>query len=381
MKVLLHAPSARIGGALNYITAIAPELAAAAPHCEFLAVLPASSVPQVPGAENFRVIPVHDTGTVRRLWFDQIVLRKLLKAEKIDVLFSTANTGMLAPPCRQVLLVRNSLFFSAIYGKRILPLKGRKRRISHELRRTLVTSSIQSSDVVMAPSQAMMDEVRREVQLPDSKAVVNHYGVDVWRFRPKAPRTSTGCPRLLFTGLYSEHKNLATLFDAMLHLQRAEIPCRLITPADPAWEGLSNPIRDQDTLRAQKLRASDRMEFTGVLSGSEVAALYGQADVFVYPCVVESFGHPLLEAMAAGLPVIAADTAVNRELCGDAAIYFSPFDSREFAQRIAHVLRDRELREDLCRRGTKQVSSFQWSMHVRKLLTAFGIVQEQRVSA
>ncbi len=368
---MLHAPSARIGGALNYMTAIVPELASAAPDCDFLAVLPARSIAKIPKQANFRVIPVEEMGPLGRLWYDQGVLRRFLKSEKIDVLFSTANTGMVLPPCRQVLLVRNSLYFSRLYKERILPWQPKRFQTSHALRQVLVSSSIRSSHVVMTPSHAMMDEVRRELQFPASKAVVNHYGVDVGRFGNGARRTSNGRLKLVFTGLYSEHKNVGTLFDAMLELQRAEIPCHLITPADPAWEGVSNPIRHQDVLRAQKLRGAGHVSFTGVLSGAEIAGLYREADIFVYPCVIESFGHPLLEAMAAGLPVVAADTPLNRELAGDAAVYFEPYDPQGFASKICQVAESPELRSKLVTAGRERCRQFTWRDHAERLLQAF----------
>jgi glycosyltransferase involved in cell wall biosynthesis len=380
MKVLLHAPSARIGGALNYITEVAPRLAAAAPDCEFLALLP-SSASRIPTTPNFRVIPVEHSGALGRVWYDQAILRKLLKSEKVDVLFSTANTGMLAPPCRQVLLVRNSLYFSRIYRERMLPLKGIEIRVSHVFRRRLVEWSIHSADIVMTPSQSMMDEVRREVQFPESRAMVNHYGVDLRRFRAKVPRGRNGCPKLLFTGLYSEHKNLGTLFDALIELERAGIAACLVTPADPEWEASSNPIRDQDVKRVHILKADHRIHLTGILpGGAAIADLYQDSDIFVYPCVVESFGHPLLEAIASGLPVVAADTPVNRELCGNAALYFSPFDPQDCARQIACILHDQDLREQLRCLGAQQATAFQWDNHVRNLLSAFGIAARPEVS-
>jgi glycosyltransferase involved in cell wall biosynthesis len=91
----------------------------------------------------------------------------------------------------------------------------------------------------------------------------------------------------------------------------------------------------------------------------------------VYPSVIESFGHPLLEAMAAGLPVVAADAPVNRELCGNSAVYFSPYDATDCARRIRSVIEDFGLAKELIRRGLERSRVFQWREHGAHLIAVF----------
>ncbi len=137
-------------------------------------------------------------------------------------------------------------------------------------------------------------------------------------------------------------------------------------------------IRVRDAKAAAGLRGRGLLEFTGVVSPGDTARLYRDADVFVYPSLVEAFGHPLLEAMAARLPVVAADTPVNAELCGDAALYFPALDARGCAARIVAVREDPTLREDLVKRGEERVRQFTWSKHVEGLIAAFRGARESR---
>jgi glycosyltransferase involved in cell wall biosynthesis len=369
MRVLLNAVAAKMGGAANYIRTLARELADEDQH-EFLFLVPESQAAAIREiAPHIRVITnnVAEQPFLRRLWFDQVELPRMLRRERIDVLFSTANFATLFCPCRQLLLVRNSLYFSSLYRSEILPNKSWKIRAGEALRRWLVCRSAMASDVVLTPSQAMLDELRTAVDVRE--ASVNHYGVDRQRFHPASKTfAANGCVSLVFTSLYSEHKNLGTLFRALLEMQASGQRCRLITTADPEWEKIDNPIRDSDRRLADELKRRALIELTGVLAGPALDQLYARGDIFVYPSVVESFGHPLLEAMAAGVPIVAADVPINRELCGNAALYFSAFSANDCARQISVLVEDPDRRDELIGRGLQRVNEFRWSSHAGRLI-------------
>ena len=370
MRILIHALAAKMGGAANYINTLAQELSQSGEH-DYLFLVPEAQAPTLRGLPHISLL-AKDLTWIRRLWFDQVELPRLLRRERIDVLYSTANFATFFCPCRQLLLVRNSLYFSTVYMSRILPQKTPRARLAESLRRFLARRSARAADVVITPSQSMLYELQAAVPL--RSAQVTPYGVDRKRFSP-APRpfAPQGVVRLLFTSLYAEHKNLGTLLRA---LPQIEAKCRLITTCDPGWENIHNPIRQADRDLALNLQQLGLLEFTGVLTGAALDQLYGRADIFVYPSVIESFGHPLLEAMAAGLPVVAADVPINRELCGEAAVYFSPFDDGDCARQLAAVMGDAELRGGLAQRGLARAEQFQWSGHVRTLLQQFAGVPE-----
>ena len=373
MRILIHAASAKIGGAGTYIRTLARELAKNSQH-DYFFIVPEAQAAAIRGlAPHISVLPNNLAG-LRRLWFDQVELPRLIRRERIDVLFSTANFATFFCSCRQLLLMRNSLYFSDFYRKFILPNKAFSTRFGESLRRLLARCSVRAADVVLTPSNSMLSELRG---VPLRAAQVAHYGVDRDRFQPQPrPYAPESKARLLFTSLYAEHKNLATLFRALLRLDASGHKCFLITTADPGWEDIRNPIRKADRALALELGQRGLLELTGVLAGAALEQLYGRADVFVYPSVVESFGHPLLEAMAAGLPVVAADVPVNRELCGEAAAYFSPFDDGDCARQISAVIGDAELRRTLAQRSLRRVERFSWSSHARILVRQFAETPE-----
>src|SRR5512133_225234 len=120
MKVVLNAVAAKMGGAVNYVRHVTPALAASGAG-EFVIILPARLAAELKSAHpNVRFI-ASDAGArgfLRRMWFDQVEVRRILRSEKADVLYSTANFAMFGCPCRQVLLVRNALYFSRLYDQR-----------------------------------------------------------------------------------------------------------------------------------------------------------------------------------------------------------------------------------------------------------------------
>jgi glycosyltransferase involved in cell wall biosynthesis len=232
--------------------------------------------------------------------------------------------------------------------------------------------SIAVSDVVMTPTAAMLDDVRRFVQVPPSKGAVNSYGVDPGRFAPVTPRPLASPRRLLYSSLYGEHKNFDTLMRALLLLAEKQVDFLLVTPADPSSEDQQWAYTAKaDARLAADPRLRGHIQFQTNVPISQMPQLYTNADVFVYPAVIESFGHPLVEAMAAGLPIVAADVALNRELAGDAALYFSPFDPADFAAQIQRVLDDEGLRKRLQNRARERSGLFRWQAHVNLLLDAF----------
>ena len=386
----------------------------------------------VPGSIKLRALPSKGAGGWRRLWWEQITLRRFLRREKVDLLFSSANFAMLRCPIKQVLLVRNALYFSKMYRQMFLGQHGWRYRLAFALRRWMIVRSARSADVLMTPTQAMLDDVAQLAKVDGGeKALVNYYGagrqVGVGApslSRSSPPRLSQTSPpwgrgwtaagasssrggpgdgvhpnppvvnnnaepdtavpaaaaepaaiRLIYVSLYSEHKNLSTLLKAMPLLNRNGTGKYLLTTTvDPAWEGAAWTVTHQaDLALARQPDVAPWVEFLGPLGERETQDLYRQGNLFVFPSLCESFGHPMVEAMVHGLPIVASDTSVNREMCGGAAVYFSPLDPRDLAEKVDLLGRDRAMREKLGAEGRRRAAvRFRWHDHVERLLQNFG---------
>ncbi len=110
---------------------------------------------------------------------------------------------------------------------------------------------------------------------------------------------------------------------------------------------------------------------TGYVAQEHLSAFYKHASLFVYPSLYEGFGIPPLEAMATGIPVIAANTSSLPEVLGEAAIMVDPLQPAALAQSIRTVLSDPILREKLREKGLSQVKNFSWEQAARNTLAVY----------
>ena len=115
--------------------------------------------------------------------------------------------------------------------------------------------------------------------------------------------------------------------------------------------------------------AIPNVNFLGRVSDEELRRLYNQAVCFIFPSIYEGFGLPLLEAMTCGCPVLASDIPVFREVCGDAAIYFNPYDEASIRNAIAHFLSlNKEEQEMLQTAGYEHAQRYSWEQSARGII-------------
>lgn len=175
---------------------------------------------------------------------------------------------------------------------------------------------------------------------------------------------------ILFVGNVKPHKNLAVLLKSYLLLDESvknEYGVVVAGKIDGFITG------DEATLKLvnDDLVLRENVAFTGYVDDEDMAGLYHHASVFVFPSFYEGFGIPPLEAMLNACPVIASGVASIPEICGDAALYFSPQDHVELKEQILAVLKDTELREKLVSRGLERANEFSWQKAAAEHITLF----------
>jgi glycosyltransferase involved in cell wall biosynthesis len=373
-RILVHALAATAGGGANYLRNFLSRLGELGAAHQWLAMVP-SDGEFTPPAGNVRVVR-HKSGrgAFRRVYYDQIALRRLIKDEGVDLILATGNFGMLRPPAPQVLLNRNALYFSKEHLWE-LRRRGEFRELLNTLmRRRLALASIADSVCNVVPTHAFADDIRQSLpNIPDERFYVVPHGFDHSAFRgPSTPaeKRTDGVKRILMVSHYNYFRNFETLIRGVAEFRRATpTPVELVLTTK-----LGKGVKDHryDTTEAaalvESLGLSDCTKMVGTVPHHELEALYRSADVAVCPSYAESFGHPMVEAMAMGVPLVASDRKLQREICGDAAVYFSTFDPTELAARLHEVLLDANLSKRLSAAGPARASAFSWERHFRELL-------------
>ena len=109
------------------------------------------------------------------------------------------------------------------------------------------------------------------------------------------------------------------------------------------------------------LKISDNVFFLGHVDPNRLQKLYAECGVFVFPSIVETFGNPLLEAMAAGAAIASSNTAAMPEVIGDTGLLFQPYDAGEMAKKISLLIEDQQLCTDLGKKA--KIRSRMFDLH------------------
>lgn len=158
-------------------------------------------------------------------------------------------------------------------------------------------------------------------------------------------------------------KNVNGVIQAYRQLQRStqDTPPSLVI-AGPGFEE-----KEMDHLR-NSLPNDDLLEFPGYVEFEDMPAVYSMALALVFPSYSESFGIPLIEAMACGCPVIASNTAACPEVVDEAGLLVDPYSNDEIYEALERLKEDKDERRRLAERGLRRAKDFTWRRSAEKLL-------------
>ena len=314
-------------------------------------------------------------GVVGRFIFEQTKLRDLVRRSGAQVLVSTGNFALRDSPVPQILLSGNSLYLSADFYRDVRKRRDYKLWADTWIKGWFARRSVHWADVTVAPSKAFAEDLSKWT----GKNVLSVYhGFDHDLFFRDSPPLSkeirqklddtAGSLRLLFVSHYTYYRNFETLLRALPVLRAALPPRKLRLILTCEFRPSGGYHTDLAAALLPRLDVGTEVVQLGPVPYRSLSHLYRACDMYVTPAYAETFAHPLVEAMASGLPVIASDLAVHREICGSAALYFPRFSPNELAQRVLEVVSSAAVSTQLAEKGMRRAKCFSWSQHVDEIV-------------
>jgi glycosyltransferase involved in cell wall biosynthesis len=377
IHLFINALSASAGGGLTYVRNVLPQLAR---HNDVRTTLLVGEPLRAEIAESNSVTVLAEScpaSSARRFWYEQLHVPTLIRHSRADVLLSTGNIALFNSPVPQILLSRNALYLSADFLRDVRQRGDFRLWIDTEAKGVLARWSVRAADCTVAPSETFAADLR---QWTGKDVTCIHHGFDHEAFcNPSAPLpkdvqarlgATQGALGILFVSHYNYYRNFETLIRAVAILKRnLPQPVRLLLTCKLATR--DNPGTYQANVAAdlvQHLKLENEIIELGAVPYTALYHLYRSCDTYVTPAYAETFAHPLVEAMASGVPVIASDLPVHREICGDAAQYFPRFSPEDLAARIEQVSKSPDQQAAMRAEGLSRSRNFSWDVHVEKLL-------------
>jgi glycosyltransferase involved in cell wall biosynthesis len=300
------------------------------------------------------------------LW-EQIALPRYIKKLKPDLLHCTSNTAPLFCSVPLVLTLHDIIYLE----KRQSASKSFYQEMGWYYRRLVVPRILPKCERIITVSNFEKGRIGKSLHIPNDKllAIYNGYNPH-FCVLPKDKATLRKYieqdPYIFFLGNTDPKKNTPRVLRAYdIYLQRSDkkLPM-LIADLD---ETFIDKILENENLTGIK----KDLRFPGYIANSDLPALYNAASVFLYPSLRESFGIPMLEAMACGTPLIAGDTSAMPEIAGEGALLVNPFSEKDIAEKLLALEKDDKLYQRQVDYGLQRVKQFSWKNSAESLLKVY----------
>jgi glycosyltransferase involved in cell wall biosynthesis len=303
------------------------------------------------------------------LWREQVDLPKLASKLSADVTFSPANYGPIFVK-NAVIMIRNAVSVGFVERR---PIK-----LAYWALLYLATlfSLVTSKSAIAVSDYAKRLGAGWFSGIMQKRMIVVPHGVDE-TFFIEGEFSRKKNILLAVSDIYVQ-KNFSNLIRAFAQLAQTFPKLKLLIAGRPI---------DQDYLNFLKkliveTGVQGRVRFLGQLGAEELRTLYRKCSLFVFPSTVETFGNPLVEAMACGAPIACSNAAAMPEILGDAGSYFDPNDVGSICLVLGEILRNGDLRAKMGKKSSQRAKRYSWhktkEMTVNNLLEAASFKTEEK---
>jgi len=283
----------------------------------------------------------------------------------LDVLHCPSQTAPSLAPCPVVLTVHD-----------LIPLKindGWKKAEVSRFRRAL-GDSVAKAKRIITVSEFTKRDLLSEFPVDENKVDVIHWGVSRYdhnelfqtQWELLAAQHGFAAPYFVAFGGDAPRKNLERIVRAF-----ASLVCQAGSEVRLVLVGVPLGVKGRYRMLCQELGIADQVVQMSFLKDQEIGVLLAHSAALVYPSLYEGFGLPIVEAMAAGAPVITSDRGSMAEVAGEAAILVDPENPAAIGDAMRECLMNSPLKEALRGKGYARIRQFRWDNVAAQTLTTY----------
>jgi len=340
------------------------------------------------GPDNFNNFKSNSSFVKKKLvslpwysWREQLFFPNLIKKEKLDLMhFPHFNVPIFCPTPFVVTI--HDLILTRFPSRRASMLPAIVYWMKQLAYRIVISIAMRRAKKIIAVSNFTKNDIVNKFNIDEKKVIVTYEGVanlnkgfseDYFRAQQLSvlEKYKISSPFLLYVGNAYPHKNLELLLTSLkkLLVDYPNLKLVMVGKEDYFYRRLKQQAEELGM--HGKANNNSSVIFTAYVPDDELAILYSKALVYVFPSFYEGFGLPPLEAMSFSCPVLSSNQASLPEILADAALYFNPYKTIDFLEKIKLIMDDSALRSRLKEVGLKNIKRFNWRECSKKTLEIY----------
>jgi len=227
----------------------------------------------------------------------------------------------------------------------------------------------QKSDLIITISESAKNDIIKNLGVTEDKIEIVHPGIDLENYSQKYEKEELERIRkkynlpseyILYLGTIEPRKNIERIIKAFIkYKEKVDDDLKFVIVGKKGW-------KYENIMKLIESMGTDII-ITGYIDEEDKIPIYKLAQFFTFPSLYEGFGMPVLEAMAAGVPVVTSNVSSLPEVAGDAAILVNPLNEDEIFEAYKKIRNDSNYREEMILKGYEQAKKYQWKKSVEVL--------------
>jgi len=333
----------------------------------------------LPAADNFKVVEL--SSALGYAGWEQIELPKAAKKEACDLLHCTSNTAPLLTDIPTLVTLHDIIYLESVS---IFKKEGTwYQKLGNMYRRFVVPTVVRNAAKVITVSTYEKRRIQHFFKLNEAQLTAVYNGVgahfekvtDVVALTKIKEKYSLPERFFFFLGNTDPKKNTKGVLQAFADFNKKQSKKYHLVMLDYDQAELTKLLQQIDEPALQEF-----IHLTGYVPNEELPTIISQAQAFLYPSLRESFGIPILEGMACGVPMITSTTSSMPEVAGEdgAAILVNPLQTQEITKAMQRVVEDQALAKLLTEKGILRAKQFSWEHMAKSVLALYQEVYQQK---